>query len=175
MTIYMMRHGKTRANMDKYYATEDESILPVKDEKIRKIANAVEELGFRFIVASPYLRTRQTAKLIGDVLKMPIAVDQKIHEIDLGVLEGKTFKEAYDLYGAALQPWIDDPYTNGPPKGESLEQAYKRGENFLSWAREDTLYVSHDGFIRAVLCARDGHIDNFFRYKIENLEIVRIK
>lgn len=174
MTIYMMRHGKTEANVKKYYAGKDEPILPVDQNKINDIASTVKNLKIQSIEASPYLRTRETAKLIADELHLPITINREIHEINLGVLEDKTFEEAFALYGDALQPWIDDPFTNGPPKGESLEEVYDRAANFLSTAREDTLYVSHDGFIRALCCVSSGDIRRFFDYKIENLEIVMI-
>lgn len=175
MTIYMMRHGKTRANIEKYYATNDEPILPIAPEIIERSVRGAEERDFKSIVTSPYLRTRQTAKLVAGVLNLPVTIDEEIHEINLGVLEGKTFKEAYALYGDALEPWIDDPFINGPPEGESLYEVYRRAENFLSTAQEDTLYMSHDGFIRAVLCAEQGDIHLFFDHKIDNLEIIKVK
>ena len=174
MTIYMMRHGKTEANVKKYYAGKDESILPIDQKRIHDIANTVRDLNIRWIVASPYLRTRETAKCIGNELHLPVTINREIYEINLGVLENKTFEEAFAIYGDALQPWIDDPFTNGPPQGESLEEVYDRAANFLSTARDDTLYVSHDGFIRAVRCVSSGDIRHFFDYKIENLEIVTI-
>lgn len=40
--------------------------------------------------------------------------------------------------------------------------------------KEDTLYISHDGFMRLVLCAMEGDVHGFFNYKLENFEIIEI-
>ena len=173
MSIYMMRHGKTLANEKKYYATPTEPLLPVEKQTVLKLRKEVRALHVKAVACSPYLRAKETAALIAEDL--PVAEEPLIREVNLGVLEGRSFYDAYDVYGDALEPWIDDPYDNAPPGGESLREAYKRAEFFLQTAKEDTLYVSHDGFMRLVLAAQKGDVRYFFDYKIDNFQILKIK
>lgn len=173
MSIYMMRHGKTLANEKKYYAAPTEPLLPIEEEIVLKLREEVRALHVKAVACSPYLRAKETAALIAE--DVPVAEEPLIREVNLGVLEGCSFFDAYDAYGDALEPWIDDPYDNAPPGGESLREAYKRAEFFLQTAKEDTLYVSHDGFIRLVLAAQKGDVRLFFDYKIDNFKILKIK
>ena len=173
MSIYMMRHGKTLANEKKYYATPAEPLLPVDESIVLKLREEVRALHIKAVACSPYLRAKETAAIVaGD---LPVAEEPLIREVNLGVLEGRSFYDAYDAYGEALEPWIDDPYSNGPPRGESLRDAYKRAEMFLKAAKEGTLYVSHDGFMRLVMAAQKGDVRLFFDYKIDNFQILKIK
>lgn len=173
MSIYMMRHGKTLANRKKYYATPTEPLLTVDEQTVMKLREEVRALHVKAVACSPYLRAKETAALIAE--DVPVAEEPLIREVNLGVLEGCSFFDAYDAYGDALEPWIDDPYDNAPPGGESLREAYKRAEFFLQTAKEDTLYVSHDGFMRLVLAAQKGDVRLFFDYKIDNFKILKIK
>lgn len=173
MSIYMMRHGKTLANEKKYYATPTEPLLPVEEETVLKLREEVRALRVKAVACSPYLRAKETAAIVAEDL--PVVEEPLIREVNLGVLEGRSFYDAYDAYGEALEPWIDDPYDNSPPRGESLREAYKRAEMFLKTAQEDTLYVSHDGFMRLVLAAKKRDVRLFFDYKIDNFQIVKIK
>lgn len=173
MSIYMMRHGKTLANEKKYYATPTEPLLPVDPATAKKLKEAVGALCVTSVVSSSYLRAKATAALVWD--RGPVAEEALIREVNLGVLEGRSFYDAYDLYGEALAPWIDDPFNYGPPRGESLKEAFVRAETFLKRAKDDTLYVSHDGFMRLVLSAIKGDVRSFFQYKLDNFQIIEIK
>lgn len=173
MSIYMIRHGKTLANEKKYYATPTEPLLPVDEQTVLKLREEVRALHVKAVACSPYLRAVETAALIAE--DVPVAEESLIREVNLGVLEGRSFYDAYKAYGDALEPWIDDPFAFPPLGGESLREAYKRAEIFLQAAKEDTLYVSHDGFIRLVLAAQKGDVRYFFDYKIDNFQILKIK
>ena len=173
MSIYMMRHGKTAANEKKYYATPTEPLLPVDPATAIKLKDEVAALTVTSVVASPYLRAKETAAIVWD--RGPVAEEPLIREVNLGVLEGRSFYDAYDLHGEGLRPWINDPFNNGPPGGESLREAYKRAQDFLRIAKGDTLYISHDGFMRLVLSAMKGDVHSFFDYKLNNFQIIEIK
>ncbi|MDD7363728.1 MAG: histidine phosphatase family protein [Peptoniphilus sp.] len=172
MAIYMIRHGKTMANIKKYFGGEDEPLLSMDEGTRRDLIERVGKLPISRIEASPYKRTRQTAEVISRGLSIPIEIEPLIREIGLGVLEGYTFEEASEIYGDELKPWLEDPYREGPPEGESLNDVYNRAETFLKRVREDTLYVSHDGFIRAAISVLKKDITQFFEWRIDNLEIV---
>ncbi|WP_108830813.1 histidine phosphatase family protein [Aedoeadaptatus coli] len=173
MSIYMMRHGKTAANEKKYYATPTEPLLPVDPATAIKLKDEVAALCVTSVVTSPYLRAKETAAIVWG--RGAVAEEPLIREVNLGALEGRSFYDAYDLYGEALEPWIDDPFNNGPPGGESLREAYKRAQAFLRIAKDDTLYISHDGFMRLVLAALRGDVHSFFDYKLNNFQIIEIK
>lgn len=71
LELYVMRHGEA-ADRGKDYP--DDSKRPLTSQgiaRLRKEAQALNELGVAFdqIIASPLLRTRQTADVIADVLK----------------------------------------------------------------------------------------------------------
>jgi phosphohistidine phosphatase len=72
MNLYLIRHAlAVEAGSPGY---EDDSQRPLTDKgrkKMRMIAKGLLSLGLDFdmIVSSPYVRTRETAKILGDVFK----------------------------------------------------------------------------------------------------------
>ena len=122
MSIYMMRHGKTLANEKKYYAAPTEPLLPVEEQTVLKLREEVRALHIKAVVSSPYLRAVETAAIIAGDLS--VTEEPLIREVNLGVLEGRSFYDAYDAYGEALEPWIDDPFAFSPPRGESLTSPF---------------------------------------------------
>ncbi|MDQ0507710.1 broad specificity phosphatase PhoE [Peptoniphilus ivorii] len=170
-TIYLMRHGRTRANLEKYYGSAEEPLLfePAAFSEAKAAVAQIDPVG---IAASPYLRAMQTAAIVKPDTIARIDEEPLLREVSMGVLEGRRFSDAYDQYGAALDPWIDDPFSNAPPRGESLKDAMVRAEAFLQAAEEGHLYVSHDGIIRLILCAVAGDIRRFFDISVQNLQIV---
>lgn len=172
MAIYMIRHGKTLANVKRCFADENEPILPIDEETKRGVIEKVKRLPIKRLAASPYKRTRETAAFLSEALEIAVDIEPLIHEMRFGVMEGHSFEEASKLYGDALQAFLDDPYHIAPPEGESLKDVYERAKKFLERAREDTLYVSHEGFIRMVGAAMRGDKMPAEDERIDNLEIV---
>ena len=72
MKLYVLRHGIAVEPGTPGYATDaDRPLTPEGERKLRQIAKAMEalELSFDLILSSPYLRARQTAEIVAEVLK----------------------------------------------------------------------------------------------------------
>jgi phosphohistidine phosphatase len=72
MNLYVLRHGIAVEPGTPGYANDaDRPLTPEGERKLRQIAQAMEalELSFEVILSSPYLRARQTAEIVAEVLK----------------------------------------------------------------------------------------------------------
>ena len=72
MKLYILRHGiAVEPGTPGYAKDADRPLTPEGERKLRQIAEAMEalELSFDLILASPYLRARQTAEIIAEALK----------------------------------------------------------------------------------------------------------
>jgi len=72
VNLYILRHGiAVEPGTPGYAADSDRPLVPEGERKLRKIAKAMEalELSFDLILASPYLRARQTAEIIAGAAK----------------------------------------------------------------------------------------------------------
>lgn len=72
MKIYLIRHSNAVDHGTPGY--EDDSLRPLTEngrDKMKKIASALINLGLKpdLIVSSPYVRAKQTAEILGKVLK----------------------------------------------------------------------------------------------------------
>jgi broad specificity phosphatase PhoE len=122
------------------------------------------------IYASPILRAKQTAMIISDEIKVPLFIDERLREIDMGVLQNKPYEE-FDKY-------IVDKVTGKRDlnkkieNGESLNEVKQRAINFILELErihrgKNILIVSHGG----VLWMLEGEMKALSSEQIRNFEV----
>lgn len=174
MEFILVRHGETMANRNKIYADSNESLSVLGKKQIELTRQRLSKTSFDKIISSPYKRAVESASILSNKQKKIECVDI-LKEVSLGVLEGKTFDQAFSQNKEGIQNWIDNPFDFGPEGGESLNDAMIRARDFLSFYEEDkVIFLSHEGFIRLCLCVVVGTSKAFFSFDIKNASITHI-
>lgn len=144
-----MRHGKTE-----YQEEKSEKIYPQNcvhqvslskegEKMVKDQARKMKDFGIDFIYSSDFLRTRQTAEIVKDVLKVKdIFFEKRLRDINLG----KYHERKKDDYYSTFPP--EEMFEKTPKGGEGYAKLQKRiKEVFLEIEarhKEDTiLIVSH--------------------------------
>ncbi|MCF0127973.1 MAG: histidine phosphatase family protein [Pseudobutyrivibrio sp.] len=123
MELTLIRHGKTKANLEhRYCGVTDESLCSKGIMEIEKAAAEGRFNNCDALFVSPKLRCRQTAEIIyPDTVQGEI---EELQEIDFGIFEGKTYQE---LSGTKdYQDWIKSGGTLAFPEGESRDAFIER-------------------------------------------------
>jgi len=154
--LVIVRHGQSERNVAKERAAAEQHKLDVWADNLRDIDTPLTALGreqaaatghflrerfnFDVIFSSPYLRTIQTTELITAQLSAPpsIAREERIREIEFGVLDGLTRDGIQKLYPQELvRREREGKYWYRPPGGESRPDVALRIHSFLgTLARE---------------------------------------
>lgn len=150
MKLYLIRHGKTRANEQHLYCGSTD--LPLSEKGIAELQQLQYKIPehCRFIT-SGMLRTEQTLQcLFGEQIH---GQDARFRELDFGVFEMRGYEELKDW--SEYQAWISgDNEKNIPPKGESGQQMTRRvlaGMREIFQEQKDTVLISHGGVIAAIM------------------------
>src|SRR3954468_7113654 len=79
--LYVIRHGEARGNLpDDPLTTKGEK----QAEKLTDFLLQREEMNVERLISSPYLRARQTAKVLAERLNINCSIDNKLRELDFG-------------------------------------------------------------------------------------------
>ncbi|HLE16913.1 MAG TPA: histidine phosphatase family protein, partial [Syntrophales bacterium] len=106
------------------------------------------------IITSPLRRAYDTAQAIGKYHDISIKVEEDLHELNAGELEGLTWPEL-DRYPEFLGKWKLDHASVPMPKGESLVEVQNRVWPVIQRISEtcqSALIVSHSFVIIYILC-----------------------
>jgi broad specificity phosphatase PhoE len=152
--LILVRHGESAGNKVRMFA-DDPYALPLTELGYAQARAAAEQLAFAFqaelVIASPYLRARETARVIAERLALPLKIDDALYERDVGSFRGMSYDS---LHRSAdydhLKPWAWRP-----AQGESYEDVRARvGPVMDRIAREhpdgDVIIVSHGGVMLAL-------------------------
>jgi broad specificity phosphatase PhoE len=145
--IVFARHGQTAPNRDGLVlGRADPELTDEGRRQAELLAAALAEEAVGQVLTSPLLRARQTAEAIGAACGVPVAVDERLLEIDWGMWEGRP---AGSLAVADVDRWRADEGT--APEGESLESLSRRVESFCLDTLDQGLVVavSHVSPIKA--------------------------
>ena len=150
-TVYLIRHGKTQANLQHLYCGSTD--LPLSPEGREALKDLHYDIHPDVIRTSGMKRTEETLELLFG--QVPHTVDPAFREIDFGVFEMKGYEELKDR--ADYQAWITgDNDANVPPEGESgvamTDRVLKALEPLLK-AENSTLVVTHGGVIAAIMAS----------------------
>lgn len=119
MTIYLIRHGQTRGNLERrYMGVTDQPLCPQGRAALADWRGPEAEA----VYVSPLLRCRETAAILYPGTAQTAVPG--LRETDFGAFEGHTYEELKD--SPAYQAWLDSAGQAAPPGGESREQVRRR-------------------------------------------------
>ncbi|MEN9679951.1 MAG: hypothetical protein RLZ57_1080 [Actinomycetota bacterium] len=157
-TIYLIRHGETEFTAIRRFSGSrlNPKLIDKGIEQAQAVAKYVKKLNPDVLIASPLIRTQETAEIISKEIGIPFETDESWKECDFGKWDGLTPEEVRNLYGDNYETWIRS--TSVPPiDGESYDDVAVRADLALAtlvdkYPSKKVVVVTHNIMIRQ--CAR---------------------
>jgi probable phosphoglycerate mutase len=155
LTLYLVRHGECRHNVEGRVAGRSDTPLTAHGREQARmngilLAEAEPDLSrFRF-VSSPLHRAANTMEILREAAKLPrdeYGCDPRLAELDCG---DNTFRVWAEIQRdmKADPTHKEDGWHWRHPHGESLDDVHQRVGHFLATLTGDTVIVSHSGPVR---------------------------
>ncbi|WP_449385077.1 bifunctional RNase H/acid phosphatase [Cellulomonas soli] len=193
VTVVLVRHGQTTMTVSRGYSGSSEPGPPLDETgqaQARAAAALVERVGRDLwgdipypgeLVASPMVRTQQTAAAISGRLGLPVRTDAGFQEADFGAWQGLTPEQIEAQWPGMLERWHTEADVR-PPGGESIEDVGRRLSGALhglleAGADRTVVVVSHAVAIRACLgVAMGAQASSWSRLRVApaSVSIVRL-
>jgi probable phosphoglycerate mutase len=162
--LILIRHGESVGNRDRLYASNPHE-TPLTELGYRQAEEAGGRIAQLFspelVVSSPYLRARETARVIAAILRVPLEIEPNLYEREVGALQGKPYDSilttpGYDPRRARV--WR-------PEGGESFEDVEARVGPILDRLAKahlprDVVVVSHGGVMKTLWAYITGKWDD---------------
>ncbi len=153
-----MRHGRTRADDEMVHEGRYDS--PLTDVGRGQVTSRAEQwkrsgVTFDLIVASTLMRAAESARIVGEVLNVPIEYDRDWMERDNGPLAGLPFDVARERYPRPESTNPFQPFVPSTGEGESGWDLMSRGAKALQGVvrrgRPSILVAAHGGILNAAM------------------------
>src|SRR5215831_1321697 len=127
LTLYFCRHGETEANVEKRFQGHslDTPLTRKGYKEAKAVAGILKHHAKHYkrlkYVSSPLLRARTTMEIVRSHLGLPpsqYSTDARLREINLGIWDGLTHKEARALNPALFKKREADKWNVRVPGGE---------------------------------------------------------
>ena len=153
-TYYVMRHGEAHSNEKGVLETKGDPNNHLTEKGKQQVIDSlsyIKTLGVDVIVASPFLRTQETAHIVSSMLDLPVVTEDKIHEYDLGDFDGRPATEYLEHFGHTYLQYDTRP-TNGETHREMVHRSMKAlMELEGKYEGKTILLVTHGGPARMML------------------------
>ncbi len=161
-TYLMVRHGEAESNVTHTISGRVENehhLTETGREQTRRAAEGLKARGITKIVASPLLRTKETAEAIAQALGMradDVVYDGRLAEWQLGDLEGRPVGSLREVC-----PTYVERFSKGCGTGETLLEMKRRigaalYEYETTYANEVVLLVGHEYTLWLAECVARG-------------------
>lgn len=157
MRIFISRHGDKvwGGYYNEYLKHQDEPLTEKGEVMAKRLIDFFDHVDIKRIIVSEYLRTSQTAKYIAIHKGITIEKDKRLNEIDNGIIESMDNKEIKEKYPEFLRDFNSHTMDVRFPDGETGEEVRLRQKELLDeliQRDENVFLVSHEGYIRLLLC-----------------------
>ena len=157
--MILIRHGETEGNpFSRLQGSVDLPLSEIGRAQAQAAAEALKAEEPDRLVTSDMKRAAETARIIAGRLgsPVPVVLDSRLREIDLGIWEGMTLDEVRRKFPHELELWLRDPKTSAP-EGEPAEAWTNRVSEFaaelLSMKVETVMVVGHLLVFQALISA----------------------
>jgi broad specificity phosphatase PhoE len=118
--LILIRHGESVYNAQKKYCGQiDAPLSPKGERQARGLREKLAGIRLDAVYTSDLKRAVKTARIaLGDVRAIRV---RQMREMNFGVLEGLTYRQALEKYPAPYKKWLEDPLKNPAlPRAESV-------------------------------------------------------
>ncbi|MCC4421140.1 histidine phosphatase family protein [Limosilactobacillus reuteri] len=165
--VYLIRHGKTQWNLESRYqgAHGDSPLLKDSYREIELLASSLQRIPFEHAYASPLKRARITAQALLNHLnpEIPLTIDSRLKEFNLGKMEGMHFEDVAAKWPEVLKNFRHHPdkYDESLVEGESFLEVIARfraaiEEYCRQYPNGNILVISHGAALNAAINALIG-------------------
>lgn len=129
LRLVLWRHGETDYNaVGRMQGHLDSALTEVGWNQARFAVPALARFQPELVVASDLHRATDTAKVFSDATGVPLRIDKRLRETNLGEWQGRTGAEVDEHWPGARSVWYTDP-SWAPPGGETkIEVATRAAE-----------------------------------------------
>jgi ribonuclease H / adenosylcobalamin/alpha-ribazole phosphatase len=162
--LVLVRHGESEGNVTRIFTTTPMTLALTElgRKQAREAATIIQAIADpRIVIASPYVRARDTGAIIAQELNLPFEIREGLHERETGEFAGKPYESILEAEGYDhSRPWS---WT--PPGGESYEHVRDRvgpilDELVARFSDEDVVVVSHGGVMVSMWAHMTGRWDD---------------
>jgi broad specificity phosphatase PhoE len=164
-TLLVARHGQTDWNLERRW--QGHADLPLNDtgrSEAQALGEALAGYGIEAVYSSDLVRARETAEIVGARLGMPVVLDPRLREVDVGEWAGLTTAE------------VEERFPEGHRRRREGQTGWETGEQFEAMERRvaealleiaaahpaaRVLVVTHGGPVRAARNACGGELDGW--------------
>jgi broad specificity phosphatase PhoE len=182
--FWLVRHGQTDWNRAGRWQGQAPSAPPLNNTgraQALAIRDQLQGLKFSAIYSSDLLRARQTAEPIAEYLGLPITLEPRLREMNLGAWEGRLSEEIKAGFSDKLVERERDPLNMRAPQGESPKDVAERVipalvEMAAKHPGQSVLIVAHGIPLALVACYAQGiSEENVYENIPANAEPLRLK
>ncbi len=131
ITLYLVRHGEAENNVNHVgNSLPEKRKMHLTDNgvnQVRETATFLSAQGVDAILASPLVRTRETAGIISEQIGAPVLIDDRLHETGLGIYNDGPIEKFFSKYPDVKMRISPDPLDGA----ESIIETRGRVESFL--------------------------------------------
>jgi broad specificity phosphatase PhoE len=180
-TIYLVRHGRSRANETGVFAgCSDDPLLPEGRKEAEAAATLLAGRNISRIYSSPVARAMETAEIISRRLEVDMLPEPDISDIKIPSWEGRLKQEMLCDMSSGYSEWKTSPATFCPHSGETLADLQKRATNATTRLLEhhkgkNIVMVTHLAVARVIILAlSDMPLDKYRDIDISNATPIEI-
>lgn len=153
MILYCVRHGESTYNVEGRLQGQSDApkLSPLGERHAQALARALSQTPIDAIYASPLSRAMETAWPLADALKLPIVVDERLKEINIGIFQGLLASEIGDVHPQETARWRSGAGDYRLPGGESRHELMLRAEaafrDIRASGHQHVAIVAHGGVL----------------------------
>lgn len=182
--LWLVRHGQTDWNLAGRWQGQSPQAPGLNDTgRAQAIALRNQLVGREIatVYSSDLLRARQTAELLADPLGLPVNLEPRLREMDLGAWEGLLSSEISSRFPQLLLERDGDPLHTSAPRGETPACVAERVASALDdivtkHCGEPVLIVAHGLSLAAILCLAWGiSLEQIYDYIPGNASLLHVE
>src|SRR3989344_3703677 len=148
ITFFLVRHGEAETNsrgiISSYPEVRDFHLTEKGRMQIARVGELLSSQEVHALIASPLLRTQESAVIISQVINLPVFTDIRLRETDFGLYNGKS---ALSFFSRYPHPSMRIK-TSGTDGVESFMSMRERVQSFLEdvsreYMEKKVVVVSH--------------------------------
>lgn len=158
--VILLRHGQTTWNTQgRWQGHLDPGLDEVGWQQATRAANLLRALHPHVLVSSDLRRAHSTAEVLARTADLPLAVDARLRETDLGLWSGLTTAEIKQRWPGQLDRWFTGAVDLAPEQGENRLEVAQRMVAGITQALHQVpdggslVVVTHGGAARVAIAS----------------------